>query len=314
MTNDRTGPAGTGPADPEGAARDGASRLREAVGGEAPSLVPYLVAGDPDPDRSRALVEALAAGGAAAIELGLPFSDPVAEGPTIQAAMGRALDAGMTPAGYLEFAAALDVDVPLVSMTYYNPIVRYGDGDGVDPEPFVAAAAEAGIAGFVVPDLPVDEAGPMRAACERHGLALAPIAAPTADAERLERVVGTATGFLYVQARLGTTGARADLSARTAEHLARLPGTDVPTAVGFGVAEPDQAKAVIDAGADAVVVGSAIVDVAATADDPVAAVETLTRRLAQGALAGGSQSAGDVDVDHADGDASSGDESQPERT
>jgi tryptophan synthase alpha chain len=258
---------------------------------DGPAFVPYLAAGDPDFEASIEYVEALARGGADVIELGLPFSEPIAEGPTIQQAIVRALDSGMTPERYFEFVETLEVDVPLVCMTYYNLIYRYGDAEG--PRPFVERAAAVGIDGFVVPDLPAEEAGPLRAACDEFGLDLVSIVAPTTTEERLERLLKLSSGYVYVQARLGVTGARSAVSDRTAESLARLSETDLPRAVGFGIASGEQAREVVAAGADGVIVGSALVEVVADGvenDTPTAEVadrlEAMARELKEGAVAG----------------------------
>jgi len=227
---------------------------------DEPALVPYVVAGDPSPEATKRYVDALVAGGADVIELGLPFSEPIADGPTIQAGIRRALEAGMTPSDYLDLVSDLDVDVPVVAMTYYNLLFRYGDGDVAD---FVADAAAAGLSGLIVPDLPVEESGPLEAACAEHDLALVFIVAPTTTEKRLERILDRASGFLYVQARMGTTGAQADVSDRTYESLDRLPEADIPKAVGFGVSTGEQARDIIAGGADGVVAGSVFVDIVA---------------------------------------------------
>jgi tryptophan synthase alpha chain len=264
---------------------------------DEPAFVPYLAAGDPNVEASRAYVEALERGGADAIELGLPFSEPIAEGPTIQRAIVRALEAGMTPERYFEFVESLEVEVPLVCMTYYNLVYQYGADDAEPVRPFVERAADAGIAGLVIPDLPAEEADPLRAACDECGLDLVFIVAPTTRGARLERVLAQVSGYVYVQARLGVTGAREAVSDRTAESLERLAAHgaagDVPTAVGFGISTGEQAADVVAAGADGVIVGSALVDVVAdgqATDDPVDAVaERLERKaseLKEGALAG----------------------------
>ncbi|PSQ42560.1 tryptophan synthase subunit alpha [Halobacteriales archaeon SW_5_68_122] len=278
----------------------GAASLADAF--EEPAFIPYLAAGDPDFEASVEYVEALARGGADVIELGLPFSEPIAEGPTIQQAIVRALEAGMTPERYFEFVEALDVDVPLVCMTYYNLIYQYGNesttaaSDDPPVRPFVERAAEAGIEGFVVPDLPAEEADRLRSACDEFGLDLVFIVAPTTRGDRLEEIMDRVSGYVYVQARLGVTGARADVSDRTAESLARIAefgGDDVPKAVGFGISSGEQAAEVVAAGADGVIVGSALVEIVAGghADgDPTDAVadrlETMARELKQGAVTG----------------------------
>lgn len=258
---------------------------------EEPAFVPYLAVGDPNYEQSLRYVEALAAGGADVIELGLPFSEPIAEGPTIQSAIVRALEAGMTPGRFFEFVSELAVDVPLVCMTYYNLVYQYGETDG--PRPFVERAAEVGISGFVIPDLPAEEAEPLRAACDAFGVDLIFIVAPTTRGERLERMRELVSGYVYVQARLGTTGARDDVSDHTSRSLARVADWDVPKAVGFGIKTGEHAERIIRAGADGVIVGSALVDIVADGvenDDSTDVVAERLRKKAEelkaGALAG----------------------------
>ena len=262
---------------------------------DGPALIPYVTAGDPDAESTKDYVRALARGGADLIELGLPFSEPIADGPTIQAAIARALEAGMTPARFLDLVADLsaEVDVPLVVMTYYNLLYQFGDDEGVDE--FVAAAADAGLSGLIVPDLPVEEADELRAACDAHDLDLIFIVAPTTTEERLARILAHVSGFVYVQARLGTTGARADVSEQTHESLARLDDHDVPKAVGFGVSTGENAAEIVRAGADGVVAGSVFVDIIAEqgsaggrtpSDDVADRLESKARELAEGARAG----------------------------
>jgi tryptophan synthase alpha chain len=240
--------------------------LQEVFDRDEPAFVPYLVAGDPDYEASLEYVEALARGGADVIELGLPFSEPIAEGPTIQNAIVRSLESGMTPDRFFEFVTDLDVDVALVCMTYYNLIYQYGGREG--PRPFVEKAAAVGISGFVVPDLPAEESGPLREACDEFDLDLVFIVAPTTRGERLDRMCEQVSGYVYVQARLGTTGTRDDVSDQTDESLARIADWDVPKAVGFGIKQGDHAERIVAAGADAIIVGSALVDVIAEHHGP----------------------------------------------
>ncbi len=244
---------------------------------DGPALVSYVAAGDPSADATKEYVEALVDGGSDVVELGLPFSEPVAEGTTIQNAIKRALDAGMTPAAYLDLVRELDVGVPVVCMTYYNLIYQYGDEAG--PEGFVEAAADAGISGFVVPDLPVNESEPMYEACREHGLDLIFIVAPTTTPERLESMLDRTTGFVYVQGRLGTTGARDEVREKTPEALARLQDADVPKAVGFGISSGEQAREVVASGADGVIVGSAYVDIIADGVENDLPTEEVADRL-----------------------------------
>ncbi|MCD2202007.1 tryptophan synthase subunit alpha [Halobacterium sp. KA-6] len=244
---------------------------------DGPALVSYVAAGDPSADATKEYVEALVDGGTDVVELGLPFSEPVAEGTTIQNAIKRALEAGMTPEAYLDLVRELDVDVPVVCMTYYNLIYQYGEEAG--PEEFVAAAADAGISGFVVPDLPVNESEPMYEACREHGLDLIFIVAPTTTPERLESMLDRTTGFVYVQGRLGTTGARDEVSENTPEALERLQDADVPKAVGFGISSGEQAREVVASGADGVIVGSAYVDIIADGVENDLPTEEVADRL-----------------------------------
>jgi tryptophan synthase alpha chain len=256
----------------------------ESAFSDEPALIPYVVAGDPDPETTKEYVRALARGGADVIELGLPFSEPIADGATIQNAIQRALDAGMTPDRYLELVADLDADVPVVCMTYYNLLYQFGNEEGV--ESFVEAAADAGLSGLIVPDLPVEESGALRAACDDQGLDLVFIVAPTTTDERRERILSRASGFVYVQARLGTTGAQADVSGATHESLAHLADDDLPKAVGFGVSEGEHAREIVAAGADGVVVGSALVDIVASGENVTARLESKAAELKSGALEG----------------------------
>jgi len=181
-------------------------------------------------------------------------------------------------------------------MTYYNLIYQYGSEEG--PRPFVEKAAEVGLTGFVVPDLPAEESEPLRAACDEFGLDLVFIVAPTTRGDRLERMREQVSGYVYVQARLGTTGARDDVSDQTDESLARIDHWDVPKAVGFGIKEGDHAARIVRAGADGIIVGSALVDIVAEgaeSDVPVGDVadrlEAKARELKDGALRGASEPA-----------------------
>jgi tryptophan synthase alpha chain len=265
--------------------------LDEAFASGEPAFIPYLAAGDPNYEASLAYVQALERGGADVIELGLPFSEPIAEGPTIQSAIVRALESGMTPERYFEFVADLDVDVPLVCMTYYNLVFQYGGESG--PRSFVERAAEVGIDGFVIVDIPAEEADPLREACDEFGLDLIFIVAPTTTDERLESMRERVSGYVYVQARTGVTGARDDVSDQTAQTLARIDDWDVPKAVGFGIKTGEHAERIVRSGADGVIVGSALVDIVAEGTenaDPVsetaAKLEAKARELKDGALRG----------------------------
>jgi tryptophan synthase alpha chain len=228
-------------------------------------LVTYLTAGDPDPGTSARLFAGLAAAGADLIEIGMPFSDPMADGPAIQDAGQRALKAGMTLRHTLGMVRALRRDddaTPIVLMGYYNPIYRYGS------EAFAADAVAAGVDGVIVVDLPPEEdpelTGPARVA----GLDVIRLATPTSDEKRLPSIVSGAGGFIYYVAIAGITGTRSADSAEVAAAVERLRRfTDLPVAVGFGIKNPEQAAAVARA-ADAAVVGSALVQRLALNLDP----------------------------------------------
>ncbi len=220
-------------------------------------LVPFVTAGDPDLETSAAILAGLPGAGADLIELGMPFSDPMADGPAIEAAGYRALAAGATLVKVLALAArfrAGDRDTPLILMGYFNPIYSYG----VDR--FVADAAAAGVDGMIVVDLPPEVDAELRVPAAAAGLALIRLATPTTDAARLPRVLDHAGGFLYYVAVAGVTGTKRAAAADIAAAISRLKArTDLPIAVGFGIRDPDSAAAVARH-ADAAVVGSAIVD------------------------------------------------------
>ncbi|AEH38619.1 tryptophan synthase subunit alpha [Halopiger xanaduensis] len=255
------------------------SDVEAAIRENHPALITYITAGDPSLEDTKEYVEALDRGGSDLIELGLPFSEPIAEGQTIQAAINRALEAGTTPEGFFELVDDLETEAPLLVMTYYNMILQYGDEP--DVRPFVERAADAGLSGIIVPDLPAEEADPLREACDDHGLDLVFIIAPTTEGQRLDDIMSQVSGFAYVQARLGTTGARANVSTATHDSLARLSEYDVPKAVGFGVSEGDHAAEIVEAGADGVIVGSTLVDIIASSDDTAEAVERLEAKAAE---------------------------------
>jgi tryptophan synthase alpha chain len=220
-------------------------------------LVTYVCAGDPDLAATERLVPALADAGADVIELGVPFSDPLADGPTIQAASQRALASGTTLAAVIALVERLRHSgclTPLVLFGYLNPILSMG------PEAFVARAASAGVDGFLVPDLPLEESLTLGRLAEASGLSLALLAAPTTPEERLRAIGARTRGFLYFVSVTGVTGARSELPPDLPEKLAAVRrATPVPVAVGFGISTPEQAR-VLAAHADAVVVGSALVD------------------------------------------------------
>ncbi|MFB6283869.1 MAG: tryptophan synthase subunit alpha [Halobacteria archaeon] len=245
---------------------------------DEPALVPYFTAGYPTTDSVAESIEALERGGADIIEVGLPFSEPIADGPTIQNAITTALENGMTPELFFEEVGKSEVDVPLVVMTYYNLIYQYG------VEEFVERCKRNGIEGVIVPDLPVEESERLHDACVENDVDLIFIVAPTTEAERLDGIMNKVSGFVYVQARLGTTGAREDVSEATYDSLDRVREYDVPKAVGFGVSERHHAESIIDGGADAVVAGSVFVDLMNEPEGLVERLEEKANELKKGAL------------------------------
>ena len=205
------------------------------------------------------LAEAAVRGGAGLLELGIPFSDPLADGPTVQRAGQRALRNGMTTPRALELIAEVRarVPVPLTPMTYASPVMAYGE------RRFCADAAAAGADGLIVPDVPADEAGVLADGCAEHGLDLVPLLAPTSTAERIGIACARAGGFVYLVSVAGTTGAREQASDRVAGLIARVrPHTPLPLLVGFGISTAEHVGAMLDAGADGVVIGSRAIEVA----------------------------------------------------
>jgi tryptophan synthase alpha chain len=255
----------------------GAQRIAGAFAssGKRAALMPYLMGGFPDLAGSRAVGEAYADGGADLVELGVPFSDPLADGPVIQQAGAAALAAGTTVDGVLEVAQALAARFPVVLMTYANIVLARG------PDAFAAAAAAAGASGLIVPDLPLEEAPAVLDACDAAGVALVPLVAPTTPDERLARIGARARGFVYTVSVTGTTGERAALADTFGQVVARTrAATSVPVALGFGIATPAQAAQAAQAGADGVIVGSRLVRAAAEAEDPAGAVRELVAGFA----------------------------------
>ena len=251
------------------------------------ALVTFVTAGDPNPASGFEILSRLPAAGADVIELGMPFSDPMADGPSIQASSMRALRNGMTLAATLAQVAdfrSADGDTPVVLMGYYNPIHRYG------PERFLDAAVEAGVDGLIVVDLPAEEDGELCHPARARGLDWIRLATPTTDDERLPRVLSHASGFVYYVSITGITGTRAATAAHLRAAVTRLKAhTDLPVAVGFGIRTPRQVREAASV-ADAVVVGSAVVDAVGGLLDRDGAPEPgLAGRVAEfvGALAGG---------------------------
>lgn len=220
-------------------------------------LIPYIMAGDPDPSATAGLVRELETAGADIIELGIPFSDPIADGPVILRAAMRALTHDTSLADVIETVHRVrkDTDIPIVFMSYYNPIYKYGVAA------FVKDAVAAGVDGVIVPDLPPEEGTELIAQAKKHGLATIFLLAPTSDPDRIARVCRISTGFIYYVSLTGITGAQltdpGDVKKRIAEIRAH---TNKPLAVGFGISTPEQARAMGEL-ADGAIVGSALVKV-----------------------------------------------------
>jgi tryptophan synthase alpha chain len=240
------------------------------------ALMPYLMGGHPDAATTVAAAEAAARAGADIIELGVPFSDPLADGPVIHAAATEALAAGITPDDVLGVCEEASAHLPVVLMVYANVVFAAG----VDE--YAARAARAGASGLIVPDLPHDEAGELRAACDRAGLALVPLVAPTTTPERLDAIAADARGFIYTVSLAGTTGERGALSVGLAELAGRVrAATSLPVAVGFGISTADHVRAVAEV-ADGVIVGTRVVRAASEGGGE--AVEELVADLRRGLL------------------------------
>jgi tryptophan synthase alpha chain len=246
------------------------------------ALIGYVTGGDPEPRLTPEIAEALVKGGVDILELGIPFSDPIADGPTIQAASVRALQAGTTPKMVLGMAGEIKrkYGVPVVILTYYNPVFRMG------LENFFRLASNCGVDGVIVADLPLEEAEEYKQVAVTCGVDTVFLAAPSTSNERLRNIVKCTSGFLYVVSHFGVTGTRETVEASTVQMVKRfLPYTvgRVPLAVGFGVSKPEHAKLIIRSGADGVIVGSAFVNIVhrhqGDAGRMLEEIETLARKL-----------------------------------
>ena len=240
------------------------------------ALIPYIMAGDPDIAATERLVQVLVDAGASAVELGVPFSDPIADGPINQRAGLRAMAQGMAIRPALDLVARLRerTQVPLLIMTYYNLVLRYGPGN------FARDAASAGLDGLITADLPPDSAGDLIAEAGRAGLATVFMAAPTSTPERIRAVAASSTGFVYCVSRTGVTGVRGALPEGLPELIARIrAATSAPICVGFGISRAAQAREVAKV-ADGVIVGSALVQMIEDAPRDTARVGAFVRDLA----------------------------------
>jgi tryptophan synthase alpha chain len=250
------------------------------------ALIPYIMAGDPDMGATKRLILGMEKAGCDIIEIGAPFSDPLADGPTIQRAAIRSLAHHTTITDVLGLVADVrkESKIPLVLMTYYNLIFHYGE------ERFVSDAAAAGLDGVILPDLPPDEAGTLITSAKKAGLDTIFLVAPTSTEERIKLVCRVSQGFVYYVSLTGVTGARTDVQHSIKDSLDKIKAmTDKPVAVGFGISSPDQAAQVAGWGADGVIVGSALVKVIeerGASPELVEQAAGFVRALKQGVLAG----------------------------
>ncbi len=256
-----------------------AQRLRELFESvraeERTAFLPFMTAGLPDVVHAVDVFVAMAKAGADAFEVGIPYSDPLMDGPTIQAGSARALDQGMTLAGGFEVAAAVveRTGKPVLVMTYANPVLQLG------PDEFANRAAAAGVSGVIIPDLPLEEAAEVRAAMEAEGLGMVLFVAPTTGDDRLGEIAAARPVFIYGVAELGVTGEREQQSSRPLELAKRVRAvTDLPLVLGVGISTPQQAAAVRGA-ADGVIVGSALVRQALEAPDGEQAVVSVAEAV-----------------------------------
>lgn len=261
-----------------------ADRWRTVRAERRAALIPFLTAGFPTTDASREALRRAALEGADILEVGIPFSDPLADGPVIQRATQTALDRGMTVGKTFELVKSAALAVPVVLMTYINPVLAYGTAR------FLADAHAAGAAGVLLTDLPVGADSSVESLVSASPLAFIRLVAPTTADDRMARAVQGGSGFVYLISRLGVTGARDAVPADLAAHVSRVRRTtDLPVAVGFGIGTPEQAAATARV-ADGVVVGSALVS--ALAEGGVDAFGRLVRELAAGVREGGQEGRG----------------------
>ncbi len=256
------------------------------------ALIPYIMAGDPDLGTTRTLILEMEKAGCDIIELGAPFSDPLADGPTIQKAAVRSLKNRTSIADVLGLVADVRKEsrIPLILMTYYNLIFKYGE------ERFVTDAVAAGLDGLILPDLPPEEAATLMTAAKKEGLDTIFLLAPTSTEERIKLVSRVSQGFIYYVSLTGVTGAQLSAQHAVTESLARIRAvTDKPIAVGFGISSPDQAAKIAHGGADGVIVGSALVKIIeeqGNRPELVSHAAAFVKALKQGVLAGHGESKG----------------------
>ena len=256
--------------------------FRELKEEDEAALIAYVTIGDPQVSKTAQLVGALVEGGVDMVELGIPFSDPIADGPTIQNAVLRSLTGGCRPPDVFEVAATIreTYTIPLVAMTYYNPVFRIGVSE------FLRRGKKSGISGLIIPDLPIEESESFKQECASNDVDTIFLAAPSTDDARLKKIASETSGYLYLVSLYGVTGARAKLAEKAIQLIKRcdsLLADTLPFAVGFGISKAMQVNKIVHAGADGVIVGSAFVNIIAdNARNTRRAsqkLETLARRL-----------------------------------
>ncbi len=253
-------------------------KFNELKGRGEGALIGYLTMGDPDISTSEGLIRSLCEH-VDIMELGIPFTDPIADGPTIQAAIERAIKAGMNTDIAFEMVERLreDIDTPFVFMTYYNIVLQYGE------EKFIKKCQDVGVDGILISDLPIEESKSVLEHCRRHSVDLIFLIGPTTNEERIKLICKDATGFLYLVALLGVTGARDQLNEETVEKTRwARKFVDLPLAVGFGISKREHVKAVLRAGASGVVVGSAFVNIASEKTGAGEKLTALSKELKEG--------------------------------
>ncbi len=267
-----------------------AATFRELKQRNEGGLIAYVMAGDPTPKFTVKIADALIAGGADIVELGIPFSDPIADGPTLQRAAVRALEAGTTPKKVFNVASAIKRahDVPLLVMTYYNIVYQMG------VEAFCSAAEKSGVNGIIAPDLPIEEATLYKEVAMRHGLDTVFLAAQSTSEARLEKLLNASTGFLYLVSASGVTGTRdivKEESIAFIKRTASIAQGRVPLAVGFGLSLPSHVRQVIDNGANAAIIGSRFTQIVEqnldNSDKMLRELRRCAQTLKKGALMGG---------------------------
>jgi tryptophan synthase alpha chain len=266
----------------------GISKVFENLKAQGKSaLIGYIMGGDPEPGYTLKIAEALIKGGADILELGIPFSDPIADGPTIQAASLRSLNAGTTPNIVLETVLEIKKkhNVPIVIMTYYNPVFKMG------LEKFFRIAKACSVDGIIVPDLPVEEAADYQSVAVSYRIDTIFLAAPSTSNERLSNIVDCSSGFLYLVSHFGVTGTKANVEKSTiglVKRVSSFTARKIPLAVGFGVSKPEHVKNLIKSGADGVIVGSVFVNIIcknlSNPEKMFSEIEETTRKLKEATL------------------------------